>query len=151
MDCSLPGCSPWDSPGKSIAVGCHSLLQGIFPTQGLNLSLLHCRQIFYHWATREAQNHKYWLPITIPFYNQFSPCPSLPPCPRLPSLLPSREGDLRLVFLLVCFAKKVSAANFHISAFWLAACWAKWTGSVTIFPKYICPWNLKKKIFFFSK
>ena len=27
---------PWDSPGKNIEVGCHALLQGIFPTQGLN-------------------------------------------------------------------------------------------------------------------
>jgi len=26
-------------------VGCHSLLQGVFPTQGSNLDLLHCRQI----------------------------------------------------------------------------------------------------------
>ena len=28
-------------------MGCHALLKGIFPTQGLNLGLLHCRQIFY--------------------------------------------------------------------------------------------------------
>ena len=28
--------------------GCHSLLQGIFLTQGLNAGLLHCRQILYH-------------------------------------------------------------------------------------------------------
>ena len=34
---------PWDSPGKNIGVGSHSLLQGIFPTQGLNLGLVHCR------------------------------------------------------------------------------------------------------------
>ena len=37
-----------DFPGKSPGVGCHSLLQGIFPTQGLNLGLLHCKQILYH-------------------------------------------------------------------------------------------------------
>ena len=30
---------PWDSPGKSTRVGCHFLLQGIFPTQGLNPGL----------------------------------------------------------------------------------------------------------------
>ena len=45
---------PWNSPGKKTGVGCHSLLQGIFPTQGLNLGLLHCQQIFYclncHWG-----------------------------------------------------------------------------------------------------
>ena len=34
--------------GKNSGVGCHSLLQEIFPTQGLNLGLLHCRQIVYH-------------------------------------------------------------------------------------------------------
>ena len=32
---------------KNIRVGCHFLLQGIFPTQILNLGLLHCRQILY--------------------------------------------------------------------------------------------------------
>ena len=39
---------PWDSPGKNTGVGCHCLLQGIFPTQESNPSLLHCRQILYH-------------------------------------------------------------------------------------------------------
>ena len=32
---------PWDPPGKNTGVGCHSLLQGIFPIQGLNPCLLH--------------------------------------------------------------------------------------------------------------
>ena len=36
-----------DSPGKNTGVGFHVLLQGIFPTQGSNLGLLHCRQILY--------------------------------------------------------------------------------------------------------
>ena len=40
----------WNDTG----VGCHSLLQGIFPTQGLNLGFLHCRQILYHLTAREA-------------------------------------------------------------------------------------------------
>ena len=34
---------PWDSPGQNTGVGCHSLLQGIFLTQGSNPGLLHCR------------------------------------------------------------------------------------------------------------
>ena len=38
---------PWDFPGKDTGVGCHFLLQGIFPTQGLNPGLLHHRQILY--------------------------------------------------------------------------------------------------------
>ena len=39
---------PWNSPGKNTGVCCHFLLQGIFPTQGSNPSLLHCLQILYH-------------------------------------------------------------------------------------------------------
>ena len=45
---SPPGSCPWDSPGKNTGVGCHALLQGIFPTQGSNPGLLHHRQILYH-------------------------------------------------------------------------------------------------------
>ena len=37
---------------------CHALLQGIFPTQGSNPGLLHCRQILYQLSHREAQ--EYW-------------------------------------------------------------------------------------------
>ena len=45
--CSLPGSSVHgDSPGKNTGVGCHSLLQGLFPTQGSNLALQHCRRFF---------------------------------------------------------------------------------------------------------
>ena len=39
--------SPWNSPGQNTGVGSLSLLQGIFPTQGLNSGLPHCRQILY--------------------------------------------------------------------------------------------------------
>ena len=39
--------SPWNSPGQHTGVGSLSLLQGIFPTQGSNLGLPHCRHILY--------------------------------------------------------------------------------------------------------
>ena len=42
---------PWDSPGKNTGVGCHALLQEIFPTQGSNLSL---------------QGLLYWLAGSLP-------------------------------------------------------------------------------------
>ena len=45
---------PWNSLGKSIRVGSHALLQGIFLTQGSNPHLLHCRKILYCWATGEV-------------------------------------------------------------------------------------------------
>ena len=48
MDCSPPGSSVHrDSPGKNTGVGCLALFQGIFPTQGSNPSLPHCRRILY--------------------------------------------------------------------------------------------------------
>ena len=54
--CSV--CSPRQAPqsmnfpGKNTGVSCHFLLQEIFPTQGSNPCLLHCRGILYSWATR---------------------------------------------------------------------------------------------------
>ena len=39
--------SPWNSPGQDTGVGSLSLLQGIFPSQGLNPGLTHCRWILY--------------------------------------------------------------------------------------------------------
>ena len=46
VDCSLPGSSDHGvSPGKNTGVGCCALLQGIFPTEGPNLHLLH----LLHW------------------------------------------------------------------------------------------------------
>ena len=39
--------SPWNSLGQHTGVGSHFLLQGVFPTQGSNLDLQHCRQILY--------------------------------------------------------------------------------------------------------
>ena len=50
--------SPWNSPGQNTGVGSLSPLQKIFPTQGSNPDLLHCRWILYQLATREAQ--EYW-------------------------------------------------------------------------------------------
>ena len=48
MDCSLSDSSVrGDSPEKNTGVGCYALLQGIFPTQGSNPGLPHCRWILY--------------------------------------------------------------------------------------------------------
>ena len=41
MNWSLPGPCPWEFTGKNTEIGCHFLLQVIFPTQGSNLCLLH--------------------------------------------------------------------------------------------------------------
>ena len=58
IDCSLPGSSVhWDSPSKNTGVCCHVLLQRIFPIQGSNPGLLHCRKILYHLPGKPM-----WLP-----------------------------------------------------------------------------------------
>ena len=44
---------PWHSPSKNTGVGCHFLLQGIFPTQGLHPGLPRCRQTLYQLSHRE--------------------------------------------------------------------------------------------------
>ena len=59
---------PRHFPGQNTRAGCHFLLQGIFPTQGLSPHLLHYRQILYHWATRGAPTHIYWSRIYIFFF-----------------------------------------------------------------------------------
>ena len=62
MDCSLPGTSVhWDSPGRNIGMSCHALLQGIFPTNGSNLGLLHWRRILYHLSHQESPRILEWV------------------------------------------------------------------------------------------
>ena len=52
--------SPWNSLGHNTGVGSFSLLQGIFPTQGWNPDLPHCRQILY-----QLSHHTYQIHISI--------------------------------------------------------------------------------------
>ena len=70
-DCSPPGSFVHgDSPGKNIGVGCHALLQGISPTQGLNTGLLHHRQILYHLSHQGSPRILEWL--AYPFSREIS-------------------------------------------------------------------------------
>ena len=62
MDCTLPGSSvQWDSSGNNTGMGCHALLQGIFPTQGSNPGLPHCRKILYHLSHQGSLRIQEWL------------------------------------------------------------------------------------------
>ena len=60
-----------DSPGQNTRVGCYALFQGIFPTQGWNLGLLHCRQILYHLS------HKVSPYVTMKESEVTQSCPTL--------------------------------------------------------------------------
>ena len=60
MDCSLPVSSGMEFSRQNTRVGYHSLLQGVFPTQGSNPVHLHCKQNLYclsHQGNYRAHNH----------------------------------------------------------------------------------------------
>ena len=80
MNCGLPGSFVHgDSPSKNTGVGCHSLLQEIFPVQGSNPCfpcLLHWRWILYCWATREALVNCYFPSFSLAqFFLYGDSCP----------------------------------------------------------------------------
>ena len=62
--------SPWNSPGQNTGVGSHSLLQGIFPTQELNLGLPHCRRILYQLSHQGSPRILEWE--AFPFFSRYS-------------------------------------------------------------------------------
>ena len=78
---------PWKFPGKSTGVGCHFLLQGIFPTQGLNPGLLNCRQTLYRLSHQGSPgclvgSLNLWIPVCqcweVFLFLLFSDFPSFP-------------------------------------------------------------------------
>ena len=57
--------SPWNSPGQNTGVDSCSFLQGIFPTQGSNPGLPHCRQILYQLSHQGSPEILEW--VAYPF------------------------------------------------------------------------------------
>ena len=53
--------SPWDSPEQNTGVGSLSLLWGIFPTQGSNPGLPHCRWILYELSHKGSPRILEWV------------------------------------------------------------------------------------------
>ena len=84
--CNPMNCSLWNSPGQNTGVGSLSLLEGIFPTQGLNSGLPHCRQTLYR-LNHQGIRH---------VYTYISSLLSLPPTP-LPHIF--FTGMLFFIFL----------------------------------------------------
>ena len=105
MDCSLPGSSfHGHFPDKNTGVGCHALLQGVFPTQGLNPCLLRV----LHWRGNSVPLHHLGsLLLLLEWLISFFPSPGfalatillhidLSPLPLVPSLL--QVGGWLLVY-----------------------------------------------------
>ena len=62
--------SPWNSPGQNTGLGSLSLLQGIFPTQGLNSGLPCCRWTLYQLSHKESPRILEW--VAYPFSRRSS-------------------------------------------------------------------------------
>ena len=62
--------SPWNSAGQNTGVGSLFLLQGIFPTQGSNPGLLHCRRILYQLSHKRSPRRLEW--VAYPFSSRSS-------------------------------------------------------------------------------
>ena len=80
--------SSWNSPGQNSGVGGRSLLQGIFPAQGLNPGLLYCRRILYQLSQQGSPRMLEW--VVYPFssgsslpWNQTLPYPRMQASPEL--------------------------------------------------------------------
>ena len=73
--------SPWDSPGQNTGVGSLSLLPGIFPTQGSNPGLPHCRWILHQLSHKGSPRILEW--VAYPFSS----------CPRTKPGSPSLQVD----------------------------------------------------------
>ena len=68
--------SPWNSPGQNTGVCSLSPLKGIFPTQGLNPGLPHCRQILYQPSHKGSPRILEW--VVYPFSSDL-PDPEIQP------------------------------------------------------------------------
>ena len=70
--------SPWNSPGQNTGVGCLSLLQVVFPTQGSNPGLPHHRRILYQ-LSHQGRTLTTWLlsaaPLSMTVFFRLSPLP----------------------------------------------------------------------------
>ena len=114
MDCSLPGSSVHGIPQARIntGVGCHSLLQGIFLTQGLNPGLLHCRWILYHWCHLGSPIAlgRSVLSCSVTLNKQLCVCG--PACPQMCSGNPMPQT--KVTWYTLC--EGTSPCHFHTTA-----------------------------------
>ena len=111
INCSPPNSSAHgiSQAGTNTGVGCHFLLQGVFPTQGWNL---HCRRTLYHWTTTEALyvKNRYIVKVAESFMNwdfYFDEVGRIykPSCAQ-------RKKNLSILFLSHYFFKVLICMNF---------------------------------------
>ena len=83
--------NPWKSPGQNTGMGSLSLLQGIFPTQGSNPGLPHCRRILYQLSHQGSPRILEWVAY---------PSPEDLPNPGIEPRFPTMQADSLPIELL---------------------------------------------------
>ena len=132
------------SPGKNTGVGCHSLLQGIFPTQRSNQGLPHCRQILYrlshsyHKIHCESCLHLYrWKPRCSNSASPAAAAKSRQSCPTLCDPIDSSPPGSAVPGILQARTLEWVAISF--SNAW------KWKGKVKSLSRvrlFVTPWTV---------
>ena len=117
-------CSPWNSPGQNTGVDSLSLLQGIFPTQGLNPGLPLCRWILYQLSHQGSPRVLEW--VAYPFSRGTSwsrnwtgvSCIAVGPLPAEPAGKPT-------------FSSLAASKDFYLFL-WYSAIWI-WSAYLYVF------------------
>jgi len=100
--------SPWNSLGQNTEVGSHSFLQGIFPTQGMNPDLAHCKQILYCLSHQGCKKPKFCITCLCCCWVTSVMSDSVQPHRRQPTRLPcpwdspGKNTGVDCHFLLQC-------------------------------------------------
>ena len=141
MVCNPPGSSVHGIlQAKILELGFHSLLQGIFPTQRLNLCLLYCRQILYYpshqydkidmyiYICNLKENFLRWLHTVFPWYPQVIRSRTLQITKSTGALSPLHTVAIVVIHLnelSVQFSSVQSLSHVQLFATpWIAACQA---------------------------
>ena len=108
--------SPWNSPGRNTGVGCLSLLQGIFPIQGWNSGLLHCRRILHQLSHKGSPGT---LLLAFSFFLFFFPFKVKICCPkaRRPFTLYSLFRCSLFVYNVLSFLTQERFPNYYLHPF----------------------------------
>ena len=117
---SLESDSPWNFPGQNTGVGSLSLLQGIFPTQGSNPGLPHCRWILYQLSHKRSPGTLEW--VSCPFSADL-PNPGIKlgsPTLQTDSLPTELQGKPNFNFLRKTLHNRVERASWLVT---ISTCW----------------------------
>ena len=98
----------WNSLGQNTGVGSLSLLQGIFPIQGLNTGLLHCRQILYQLSHNRSRKNTGVGSLSVQFSSVAQSCPTL--CDPMNHSMPSLPVHHQLPEFTQTYVHRVSDA-----------------------------------------